>query len=128
MLAARVKRPPKPFNCKRRDGCLPKPPMTSAISLPLPDETALDARSKSLRRMIVRTLAAGRRGHLGAAFSAVEIIRVLYDDVLRIDAGNPQWPQRDRFILSKGHGCLALYVVLADKGFFAEEELGRFCA
>jgi transketolase len=92
-----------------------------------PIATRLDSRSLELRRTIVRTLEAGQRGHVGAAFSLVEILRVLYDHVLRYDAKNPKWPERDRFVLSKGHGCLALYAVLADKGFFREEELWRFC-
>ena len=87
----------------------------------------MDARSLKLRQGIVRTLAAGGRGHLGSAFSTVEILRVLYDDIMRYDANNPKWPLRDRFILSKGQGCLALYVLLAEKGFFPEEELGKFC-
>jgi transketolase len=87
----------------------------------------LDQRSKYLRRRIIETLDATRRGHVGAALSLVEILRVLYDDVLRYDARNPKWDQRDRCILSKGHGCLALYVVLQDKGFFPEEELWKFC-
>ena len=86
-----------------------------------------DARSVALRKQIVRTLAAGQRGHVGAAFSLVEMLRVLYDDVLRYDAKNPTWPGRDRFVLSKGHGCLALYALLADKGFIPESELWRFC-
>jgi len=88
----------------------------------------LDARSKHLRGTVVRTLQAARRGHLGAAFSAIEILRVLYDDVLRYDPADPRWPGRDRCILSKGHGCLALYALLADKGFFPAEELAKFCA
>jgi transketolase len=87
----------------------------------------LDARSIQLRQQIVRTLAAGQRGHVGAAFSLVEILRVLYDDVLRYDASNPKWPGRDRFVLSKGHGCLALYALLAEKGFIPEAELWKFC-
>jgi len=77
--------------------------------------------------MILRTFQAGGRGHLGSAFSLVEILRVLYDDVLRFRATEPRWPGRDRFILSKGHGCLALYAILADKGFFPQEELWKFC-
>jgi transketolase len=89
--------------------------------------TPLDARSIALRRTIIRTLEAGQRGHVGAAFSLVEILRVLYDDVLRYDSHNPRWPERDRFVLSKGHGCLALYALLADKGFIAEAELAKFC-
>jgi transketolase len=76
----------------------------------------------------VSTLLAGNRGHLGSALSIVEILRVLYDDVLRHDPRNPRWQERDRFVLSKGHGCLALYVMLADKGYFPDAELGRFCA
>lgn len=91
------------------------------------EHALLDARSISLRRTIVDTLAAARRGHLGAALSLVEILRVLYDDILRYDPKNPQWTGRDRCILSKGHGCLALYVILAEKGFFPAEELQRFC-
>lgn len=78
--------------------------------------------------MIVRTIEAGKRGHVGAAFSVMEILRVLYDDILRYDAKNPRWPERDRCILSKGHGCIALYVMLAEKGFFPESELWKFCA
>lgn len=88
----------------------------------------LDERSKALRRLIVRALAGARRGHVGAAYSLVEIFRVLYDDVLRYDATNPEWVGRDRCILSKGHGCLALYAILADKGFFPHAELDKFCA
>ena len=87
----------------------------------------LDARSIDLRKKVVRTLEAGRRGHLGAALSLVEILRVLYDDVLRYDSNNPRWECRDRCILSKGHGCLALYAILAEKSFFPESELWKFC-
>lgn len=64
---------------------------------------------------------------MGPSLSLVEIMRVLYDSVLAYDARNPDSPDRDRFILSKGHGCLAQYVLLAEKGFFPEEELSRFC-
>jgi transketolase len=91
------------------------------------DYTPLDERSLELRRTIVRILEAARRGHVGATFSLVEILRVLFDDVLNYKADEPKWPERDRFILSKGHGCLALYPLLAEKGFFPEEELWKFC-
>jgi transketolase len=87
----------------------------------------LDERSRHLRRLIFRAIENGGRGHIGAALSLVEIVRVLYDDILRFRAHEPKWPGRDRFVLSKGHGCLALYAVLADKGFFPLEELDRFC-
>ena len=89
--------------------------------------SGLDARSVQIRQGIVRVLAAARRGHVASAFSLVEILRVLYDDVLHYDPARPKWPERDRCILSKGHGCLALYVMLAEKGFFPAEELECFC-
>ena len=69
----------------------------------------------------------GERGHVGSSMSLIEIMRVLYDDILRYRADEPKWPDRDRMILSKGHGCLALYVMLADKGFFPLETLDTFC-
>lgn len=93
-----------------------------------PEEVNLDDRARHLRATIVKTLAAGRRGHVGAAFSAVDILRVLYDDILNFNPAQPKWPERDRCILSKGHGCLALYALLADKGFFPESELWKFCS
>ena len=88
---------------------------------------ALDERSKHLRRLIVRALDGGGRGHIGSSMSLVEIMRVLYDDVLRYRPSEPKWHERDRMILSKGHGCLALYVMLADKGFIPVEALDTFC-
>jgi len=87
----------------------------------------MDDRSKELRRDILKSMEGGGRGHLGSAFSLVEILRVLYDSVLVFDPKNPKLKERDRFILSKGHGCLALYAVLAGKGFFPKSELSRFC-
>jgi transketolase len=104
--------------------------MKTSPTIPRPfgeDATPLDRRSLELRQAIVGALGAARRGHVGSAFSLVEILRVLYDDVLRFDPRNPHWAQRDRCILSKGHGCLALYALLADKGFFPRSELSRFC-
>lgn len=87
----------------------------------------LDERSLHLRRLVVRALEGGGRGHIGSSLSLVEIFRVLFDDVLRYRPAEPTWPGRDRCILSKGHGCLALYALLADKGFFPIEELDDFC-
>jgi transketolase len=87
----------------------------------------LDARGRHLRGLILRALEGGGRGHVGSALSVVEVVRVLYDDVLRHRSTEPRWPGRDRFLLSKGHGCLALYAVLADHGYFPLHELDRFC-
>lgn len=92
-----------------------------------PASAALDERSKYLRRLIVRGLAGGGRGHIGSSMSLVEIVRVLYDDVLRYRPQEPRWPMRDRMILSKGHGCLALYAILSDKGFIPTDSLDTFC-
>lgn len=89
--------------------------------------SVLDRRSIELRTRIVQVLGRGGRGHVGTSLSPVEILRVLFDSVLRYDPKNPKWSQRDRFILSKGHGCIALYVMLQEKGFFPEEELWKFC-
>jgi transketolase len=88
---------------------------------------ALDERSRCLRRLAVRALDKGERGHIGSTMSLIEILRVLYDDVLRFRPSEPTWSGRDRMILSKGHGCIALYVILADKGFFPVETLDTFC-
>ena len=88
----------------------------------------MDERSKQIRRSIVGALEGGRRGHLGSSMSIVEILRVLYDSYLRFRPEEPLWADRDRFILSKGHGCLTLYALLADKGFFPKEELLTFCS
>lgn len=87
----------------------------------------LDQRSIDLRRRIVHVLGRAGRGHVGTSLSLVEILRVLYDRVLRYDPKKPKWPERDRFLLSKGHGCITLYVLLQEKGFFPEEELWKFC-
>jgi transketolase len=88
---------------------------------------SLDERSLYLRRLIFRAVEMGGRGHIGPALSLVETIRVLYDDVMRVRAHEPEWADRDRFILSKGHGCLALYAVLGDVGFFPVQALDNFC-
>lgn len=87
----------------------------------------LDKRSKYLRKLILRMIEVDKRGHLGSAMSIVEICRVLYDEILNYKSNNPDYKNRDIFILSKGHGCLALYALLADKGFFPKKELDTFC-
>ena len=83
----------------------------------------LDKRSIYLRSLIVDCLFGGGRGHMGSAMSLVEILRVLYDDFLKFNPRKPNYLKRDRLILSKGHGCLALYAILADKGFFKKKIL-----
>jgi transketolase len=106
--------------------------MAEAAALELPqkdqyDPRPFDERSRYLRRLVVRGLAGGERGHLGSALSVIEVMRVLYDRVLKHDPAKPEWDERDRCILSKGHGCLAQYAILADHDYFPVEELDRFC-
>ena len=93
----------------------------------LANEVNLDQRSKDLRLLVLDALEGGSRGHLGPALSLIEIVRVLYDSILYHDANNPLLAQRDRFILSKGHGCLGLYAVLADHGYISKSELKGYC-
>jgi transketolase len=83
----------------------------------------LDTRSKYLRQLIVQALIGGGRGHMGSAMSLVEILRVLYDEFIKFDPKKPKNENRDRLILSKGHGCLALYAILADKKFIKSTDL-----
>jgi transketolase len=92
-----------------------------------PATRPLDERARALRRLLVRAMDRGGRGHLPSAASVIDILRVLYDEVLDVRPSEPDWPGRDRCILSKGHGCLALFALLADKGFFPAAELDRFC-
>lgn len=87
----------------------------------------LDEKSLQLRRLMLRALAAADKGHVGSALSLIEIFRVLYESVVKHDPARPTWDERDRVVLSKGHGCLALYAALADQGYFAHEMLDTFC-
>ena len=80
--------------------------------------------AKDIRKKVYQIAHFAGGGHMGAAFSMVDIISVLYfDDVLKYDAKNPNWEERDKFILSKGHAGYALYAALAKAGYFPEEEL-----
>lgn len=76
-----------------------------------------------IRKGIMTSTHAAKSGHPGGSLSSADIIAYLYFKQMRIDPKDPKWPLRDRFVLSKGHGCPAVYAALAMKGFFAEEEL-----
>src|SRR5260370_35841725 len=67
-----------------------------------------------------------KSSHLGSAYSMVDLLAVLYGRILRIDPKRPEAAERDRFVLSKGHACAALYAVLAERGFFPKEWLEEF--
>ena len=81
-----------------------------------------------LRVAIVGTIQAARMGHIGGDFSVADILATLFFGVLRLDPADPSWPDRDRFILSKGHCSAALYAVLAELGFIGKDELRTFMA
>lgn len=83
----------------------------------------LDGKSEELRRDIIEMLFRCQSGHPGGSLSCVEILVALYYGAMKVDPKNPAWEKRDRLVLSKGHGCPALYAVLADKGFFPREDL-----
>ena len=88
----------------------------------------LRAMAKRMRRTaLAMTLGAGPHGaHVGPSLSIIDICAVLYGGVMQIDPRNPLWTERDRFLLSKGHGALGLYSALAESGFFTREELNTF--
>ena len=85
---------------------------------------ALRARAKAIRVDILRSTTEAGSGHPSSSLSAVEVLTVLYfGGLLKYDPKNPQWPDRDRFILSKGHAAPVLYAVLAEAGYFPKELL-----
>jgi transketolase len=83
----------------------------------------LKEKARNLRRDAIQMIAAAGSGHPGGSLSAADIITALYFKVLRHDPLNPRWPDRDRFILSKGHAAPILYAALAESGYFPVEEL-----
>ena len=90
------------------------------IDLSVPE---LEKMAKQLRRHVVTMIAKAGSGHPGGSLSAADIVTALYFKVMRHDPKNPQWPDRDRFVLSKGHVAPILYAALAECGYFPVEEL-----
>lgn len=82
--------------------------------------------AKNIRRLALKMVASAKASHIGSALSISDIVAVLYSSVLRFDASWPGMPERDRFILSKGHACVAVYAALAEKGFFPHSELESY--
>lgn len=93
-----------------------------AIAKPLSLED-MEKRAKKLRRHIIEMTAKAGSGHPGGSLSAAEIVTALYFNHLRHDSQNPRWPDRDRFVLSKGHAAPLLYSALAEAGYFPLQEL-----
>lgn len=90
------------------------------------DERYLERMAARVRRSVVRQIKAGKAGHLGGALSVADVLACLYFRCMRVDSKNPNWRERDRFVLSAGHKCLAVYAVLAEKGFFDSNILDSF--
>ena len=104
--------------------------MTTRSNVPSPANghtiEELEGIARELRRDAIEAIYQAGSGHPGGSLSEMDILVALYFDVLRHDPSNPDWPDRDRFILSKGHACPGLYAVLAKRGYFPREELWNF--
>ena len=92
------------------------------------DIASLENKAKWVRREVLEMCLAAGAGHIAPAYSCTDILVALYQGgIMRVDPENRYWPDRDRFILSKGQGCASLYAVLADMGFLPAEELRSYC-
>ncbi len=91
-----------------------------------PDVDSLKEMARQFRREILEMITEAGSGHPGGSLSAVEILISLYFCKMRHRPAEPGWPMRDRFIMSKGHASPALYVTLANRGYFPREELVTF--
>lgn len=83
----------------------------------------LEAKAKQIRRVIIEMIAKAGSGHPGGSLSATDLITALFSSVLKYNAKDPKWPDRDRFHMSKGHCCPLWYAVLAEAGYFPKENL-----
>jgi transketolase len=84
----------------------------------------LKAMAATIRRDIIQMVTLAQSGHPGGSLSATDILTALYFRVMRLDPARPDWPERDRFILSKGHACPVWYAALAERGYFDKSHLG----
>lgn len=83
----------------------------------------LNKKALIIRRHIIEMITEAGSGHPGGSLSSADILTALYFHVMNIDPKNPKWPERDRFVLSKGHAAPVLYAALAERGYFPKEEL-----
>jgi transketolase len=96
--------------------------------MPATKQYSVDVSSfaQRIRVQTIRMIHRAKSSHIGSALSMADLLAVLYTRILRVDPNHPDWPERDRFVLSKGHACAALYVVLAERGFFPAAWLDDF--
>jgi transketolase len=85
-----------------------------------------EALAHNIRVQCLRMVHRARASHIGSALSITDILAVLYGTVIKNDKNNPKWEGRDRLILSKGHACVAIYAVLAERGYFDKSELETY--
>ncbi|CAG0963837.1 partial Apulose-4-phosphate transketolase subunit A, partial [Geobacteraceae bacterium] len=83
----------------------------------------LQEKARLLRVDIVKALHKSQSGHTGGSLSAIDMVAALYFQVMKHNPADPSWPERDRFVLCKGHAAPALYVALAEAGYFPKEDL-----
>lgn len=83
--------------------------------------------ARAIRCHALRMVHDAGASHIGTCLSMADLLAVLYGAILRVRPGDPDWPERDRFVLSKGHGAAALYAALAEAGFFPVDRLKTFC-
>ena len=100
--------------------------MNSVTRTPLKDNVQLEELARQCRRNIVRMIHSAGAGHPGGSLSAIDILVALYANKLRFDVENPDWDDRDRFVMSKGHASPAVYSILHEVGFISEEDMMSF--
>jgi transketolase len=102
----------------------------STATAPAPIDAALverlEERSRFIRSEVIRLISIAKVGHYASAFSCAEILACLYYGVMNLRRGEPDWPDRDRFMFGKGHAAVALYPILADFDFIPEDVLNEY--
>lgn len=91
----------------------------------MPETTTVEL-ARRIRVLALKAVHRAKASHIGSSLSAADLLAVLYGRVLKVDPARPDWPDRDRFILSKGHGGIAVYAALAERGFFPREWLDHY--
>jgi transketolase len=106
-------------------------PVALGPSAPVPlaaeERAHLEEMAYRIRRLVIETVATGQWGHMAGSVSMAELLAVLYFHTAVLDPSRPDWPERDRVVLSKAHTSPGLYAALALRGFFAIDELSRYC-
>lgn len=100
--------------------------LKSAVTDPNTDTATLEQLARKGRWLVLDTVAQVKAGHVGGPLSAMDFMVALFFKEMHLDAQNPKMPERDRFVLSKGHSAIGLYSVMALRGFFPVEELATF--